>query len=76
MIKFLEAQGANSLLLTKLGLNCLHLAAQGDQIASALYFYDKFDINAIDNKKGTALHWAAYIGSDEVTSFLLSQDEI
>ena len=73
MIKFLETLGANPMLLTNLGFNCLHLTAQGDQLKSALYFYDKFDINSIDNKKGTALHWAAYVGSEDVTSFLLAQ---
>ena len=76
MIKFLEGLGANVLMLTKLGLNCLHLASQGDQITSALYFYDKFDINSIDNKKGTPLHWAAYVGSEDVANFLLAQEEV
>lgn len=73
MIKYLESLGANVMLLTNLGLNCMHLTAQGDQLASALYFYDRFDINSIDNKKGTALHWAAYVGSEDITTFLLAQ---
>ena len=76
MIRFLESLGANVLMLTKAGLNALHLAAQGDQVKSAIYLHDKFDINAVDNKKGTPLHWASYIGSEEVSRFLLAQEEI
>jgi len=60
----------------KAGLNVLHLAAQGDRMTSMIHFYDRFDLNCLDSKKGTPLHWACYMGSENVTAFLLAQHNV
>jgi|JI6StandDraft_1071083.scaffolds.fasta_scaffold48594_2 ankyrin repeat protein len=76
MIRLLENLRASIVLETKAGLNVLHLAAQGDRMASMIHFYDRFDLNCLDSKKGTPLHWACYMGSENVTTFLLAQHNI
>lgn len=73
MIRLLENLRASIVLETKAGLNVLHLAAQGDRMASVIHFYDRFDLNCLDAKKGTPLHWACYMGSENVAAFLLAQ---
>ena len=46
------------------GQNILHLAARADQVKSLLTLHQKhLNINSIDLKKSTALHWAAFSGS-------------
>lgn len=58
-------------------MNLLHMAAQGDKVGTFLYLHNKnFDINAQDAKKSTALHWAAFSGSDKVVEYLLAQPNI
>jgi ankyrin repeat protein len=76
MIRFLESLGASVELVTKVGLNVLHLAAQGDRMTSMIHFYDRFDLNCIDAKNGTPLHWACYMGSENVVAFLLAQSKV
>jgi ankyrin repeat protein len=58
-------------------MNLLHMAAQGDKVGTFLYLHNKnFDINAQDAKNSTALHWAAFSGSDKVVEYLLAQPSI
>jgi len=46
-----------------LGLNCMHISAQGDQPISLAYFKQKgISVISKDEKGSTPLHWAAYIG--------------
>jgi len=45
------------------GFTSLHIAAQADQIASIVMLKSKgCDLNSLDCKGSTALHWAAYTG--------------
>lgn len=76
MIKFLENLGASILVQNKAGLNVLHLAAQGDRMQSMIYLYDRFELNCVDLKNGTPLHWACYMGSENVAAFLLAQPSV
>ena len=41
----------------------LHLAAQGDRVKTFIFYRKKIDINGIDKKGITPLHWAAFQGS-------------
>lgn len=54
-------------------MNGLHLAAQGDQPKSVVYFKKiGFDFALKDSKGGTALHWAAYYGCELAVNYILS----
>ena len=57
-------------------MTVLHIAAQGDQPISLIYFAKKrkIDINAVDNKGGTALHWAAFLGYEISVNVLTTWD--
>jgi ankyrin repeat protein len=41
-----------------------------------LYYRQLIDINSVDSKGSTALHWASYMGSQQVVEYLLSQPDI
>ena len=44
-----------------MGLNVMHVAAQGDQAYSLTYFREcGLDINSKDDEGCTPLHWACY----------------
>jgi ankyrin repeat protein len=60
--------------LNNRGLNVLHMAAQGNQPASLVYFKDKYVLNiqSVDDLGSTPLHWACYTGSETSVLFLLS----
>ena len=61
IIKFLVEYGADIHFKNKHHINVLHVAAQGDQPASIYYFWKKgLDINVVDKKLSTPLHWAAF----------------
>lgn len=48
------------------------MAAQNNKVSTLIYFQGKVDYNEADEKGSTALHWAAYSGSEEVASYLLT----
>lgn len=56
------------------GANVLHISSQGDQPASLFYFITEknMDINEIDHRGSTPLHWACYSRSEFALSFLLA----
>ena len=65
--------GADKDALTATGLNMLHVAAQGDS-ASSLYLFKELglDINSVDNRGSTALHWACFRQSEIALAYLLA----
>lgn len=71
LIKFLIRIGANPFVRTQKGVNCMHVAAQGDSAFSLTYFRNKgISINAQDSAGSTPLHWACYNASDTATYYL------
>jgi ankyrin repeat protein len=51
------------------------VASQGDQPISLVYFKEKgIDINSLDLKGSSPLHWAAYLGCENSVNFLSSWD--
>ena len=73
-IKLLMTYGADVHMKTKKGLNVLHLAAQGDQPSSLVYFMEKFkfNFNAEDRYGSTILHWACFAGAEYVFDLIIS----
>ena len=60
-------------LLNRQGINVLHVAAQGEQPVSIAYFVQKgLELDSVDKKKSSAVHWAAYSGTDLTLNYLLS----
>ena len=66
--------GADVNIVSKTGLNVLHMAAQGNNPNIIIYFKFKYNISvfSIDNNGNTPLHWACYNSSEEAINFLLS----
>jgi palmitoyltransferase ZDHHC13/17 len=56
------------------GASVLHISAQGDQPAPLVYFINEkgMDINEVDNRGSTPLHWACYSKSEFALSYLLA----
>jgi palmitoyltransferase len=56
------------------GLNLIHMAAQGDQPETLVLFKDKYklDLASKDYVSSTAIHWAAYMGSEICLDYLAS----
>ena len=52
----------------------LHCGAQGDQPISIAYFLKlNLDINSRDIRESTALHWAAFSGSEYALQYLCAK---
>lgn len=66
----------NEQLTTNTGLNPLHLAAQTNMVLPLVYFKDRIGINECDRNRSSTLHWASYMGSEEVVSYLLACEEL
>ena len=73
MLQYLESLGANINAISSEGQNLFHSAAEKDQLPSFLYFNQKLDLNAVDNKNWTVLHEACSSGSESVVEYLLAQ---
>jgi ankyrin repeat protein len=73
-IKILIENGADIYSTNIQGLNVVHMASQGNQPSSIVYFKEKFnfDLMSLDGVGSTALHWACYTGSEDAFNFLLS----
>ena len=66
-------RGADIKSRNKQGLDVMHVAAQGDQPLVLAFFYDLGQpIDSLDEKKGTPLHWATYLGCEMATAVLLA----
>ena len=74
MINKLIENGAEVETTNTRGLNVLHMASQGNQPSSLVYFKDKYFLNvqSIDELGSTPLHWACYTGSETSVMFVLS----
>lgn len=66
----------NEQLTTNTGLNLLHMAAQTNMVLPLVYFKDRIGINECDHNSSSTLHWASYMGSEEVVSYLLACEEL
>ena len=56
------------------GANVLHIASQGDAPCPLYYFakIKNMDINEVDNRGSTPLHWACYSKAEYALSYLLA----
>jgi palmitoyltransferase len=74
IIKKLIKNGADLEIANSRGLNVLHMAAQGNQPNSLVYFFKKYSLNihSVDDLGSTPLHWACYTGSENSVQFLLN----
>ena len=65
--------GANPGVKNKMGINMLHVGAQGDQAYSLTFFKDLgIGVNEGDNENSTPLHWACFAGQDTASYYLQS----
>jgi ankyrin repeat protein len=65
--------GADINVVNPQGINMLHIAAQGDQASSIIYFLEAgANINMTDKRGSTPLHWAVYSNSEVAASYLLA----
>lgn len=76
MLRYLIELGADIHATNNTRLNVLIMAAQSNRVSTFIFFKDKIDINLSDEKNSTALHWAAYNGSEEVVTYLLTYKDI
>ena len=71
LIKLLMKNGADFSVKSKMGINMMHVAAQGDSAYSLTYFKDKgISVNSVDDEGSTPLHWAFFSGSDIASYYL------
>lgn len=72
--QMLIEEGADRFVSNKHGLNCLHIAAQGDQPISLYYFHKilNLDINQRDFRGSTPLHWAIFSCSELAMIYILT----
>ena len=73
IIMLLISNGADYTIRTNAGLTVVHYGAQGNQPNTLVYFHLKYSmrLDEPDNSGSTPLHWAAYLGSEASTSYLL-----
>ena len=57
------------------GLTALHFAAQNNNVAMITYLIDVIglDLNELDAKESTAVHWAVWNGHDLALNYLLAR---
>ena len=73
MIELLLNAGSDIKARNNFGIDMLHVAAQGDQPLSLLYFKEKgMNIRSGDNRGSTPLHWACYSKSEIALCYLLA----
>jgi ankyrin repeat protein len=74
VIQKLILNGAEVEICNNRGLNVLHMASQGNQPGSLVYFKEKYlmNIQSVDDLGSTPLHWGCYTGSEAAVLFLLS----
>ena len=67
-------EGSDKFVTNKHGLNCLHIASQGDQPVSLYYFHKilGLNINERDHRGSTPLHWAIFSCSELAMVYILA----
>jgi ankyrin repeat protein len=67
--------GADVSVLTKHGLNNLHVACHTDQVNLVVYLVEilKFNPSEPDYRASLPLHWACYFGSENCAKYLLTK---
>lgn len=77
LVKLFIEIGADLTATNKQGLGVMHIAAQGDQPLSLALLHYQHEVSyfGLDDKHSTALHWAAYLGSDQAAALLLAWDK-
>lgn len=76
IIRYLvEEFHVNEKIVTNTGLNPLHLAAQKNMVMPFLYFRGRINLDDVDDLDSTALHWAAYMNSENVVAYILSESD-
>lgn len=75
IIKKLIENGGDYSVQNNKGLNVLHMAVQGDQPSSLIYFVDKYhmNLNEKDNLGSSPLHWACYLGCEYTFNFIINK---
>jgi palmitoyltransferase len=65
--------GANAYAKNRQEINMLHVAAQGDQPISIMFFMRHgIGINSGDKKSSAPIHWASFAGAELALSYLLA----
>ncbi|CAG9311982.1 unnamed protein product [Blepharisma stoltei] len=73
IIKLLIEIGSELHVKNNQGLTLMHVTAQGDQPLVLAYYRELgLNIDDIDEKGGTPLHWACYMGCETAASLLLA----
>ena len=74
LVKLLMENGATLDVVTNLGKNVMHVAAESNQPSMLVYFllYEGQDISFVDENGSTPLHWACYGGAFETVWYLLN----
>lgn len=75
LMRELVNYGADIKMKNNTGMSALQFAAQGNQAAVLTYLldYHHFDINEVDAKHSTALHWAIFNSNELALSYLLAR---
>ena len=76
LLKELIAHGGNIRQKNDTGISALQFAAQGNQSAIITYLLDVhgFDINEVDNKNNSSVHWATFNSNEHALTFLLARN--
>ena len=74
LFELLIKNGASVDMVTNLGKNVIHMAAEGNQPSMMIYLISKEhqSSQSIDENGSTPLHWACYSGAEESINFLLN----
>ncbi len=73
VMDLLISYGADIFVKNRFGISMLHVASQGDQPVSIVYFVDKgLDLNAPDKRMSTPLHWSAFTGAELSLSYIVA----
>jgi len=71
LLRLLKSKGGDFTIKNKEDVSIFQIAAQGDQTLSLVYLRDAgYNLNEVDAKGSTALHFAAFLGSENAVNYL------